>query len=162
MQQQKIYSTTEGPGLERFLGYTVIVCAAGYACFHLWLGGAGVLIWLATTGGSFLAVDFKAFAAIPVLGVDAARHINLIGSTVLVLLLYPLSRETQRHWNFAVDLVFIGLAIAAGVWLEYQAEELIYRESEPNNIDMFLGICAILLTFEIGRRAIGLPIVITV
>ncbi len=162
MQQQKIYSTTEGPGLERFLGYTVIVCAAGYACFHLWLGGAGVLIWLATTGGSFLAVDFKAFAAIPVLGVDAARHINLIGSTVLVLLLYPLSRETPRHWKFAVDLVFIGLAITAGVWLEYQAEELIYRESEPNNIDMFLGICAILLTFEIGRRAIGLPIVITV
>ena len=162
MQEQKIYSKTEGPSQERILGYIVTLFAVGYACFHLWLAGAGVLIWLATTGGGMLALDFSAFAGIPVLGVDAVRHLNLIGSTALIILIYPLSRQSPRHWKFAVDVAFILLAIAAGTWLEYQAEELVYRESEPNRIDMFFGICAILLTFEIGRRAIGLPIVITV
>jgi len=162
MQDQRIYSTTEGPLLERVLGYAVILFAVGYACFHLWLAGASVLIWLATTGGGTLSLDLKFLSDIPVLSVESARHLNLIGSMVLAFLLYPLSRQSPRHWTFAVDVAFILLAIAAGGWLEYQANELIYRESEPNAIDMALGICAILLTFEIGRRLIGLPIVVTV
>jgi TRAP transporter 4TM/12TM fusion protein len=162
MEKQMVYGTTDGPLLERILGYSIIVLAVGYALFHLWLAGAGVLLWLATTGANILSLDLKTLSDIPVLSVEAARHMNLIGSMVLIFLLYPLSRQSPRHWKFGIDVLLIVFAIVAGAWLEIQSEELLYRESEPNSIDMFLGIGAILLTFEIGRRAIGLPIVITV
>jgi len=80
----------------------------------------------------------------------------------LVFLIFPMSPKNPRNWHFAVDLVFIGLAIAGGIYIELIQDQLMHRYGHPNVADMFFGISTGLLTLEIARRTIGWPMIATV
>ncbi|NNG01175.1 MAG: TRAP transporter permease [Desulfobacteraceae bacterium] len=114
------------------------VIAVAYSFFHLWIAGIGVI------------------------STEASRHINLIGTMALVFLLYPLSKKTSRHWTFALEIVLIALAITVGVYLEIEYESLFARYGQPNSMDIIFGLILIVLTLEIARRAIGIPMVLVV
>ncbi|WP_422368679.1 TRAP transporter permease [Pelagibius sp.] len=122
----------------RTLRVAIISIAVAYSLFHLWLGGVGLM------------------------SADAARHLNLMGTIVLIILLRPLHAGTPRHWSFAIDLVLVGLAVAVHVYLEIESDALLGRIGIPNIADKVIGGIAILLVFEIVRRAIGTALVITV
>jgi TRAP transporter 4TM/12TM fusion protein len=108
-----------------------------FSLFHLWLAGPGIL------------------------SMAAARHIHLILSMSLIFLIYPLSKKSPRSWTFTVDLLFIVLAAIVGIYLELEAEELVFRAGDPNALDIIFGTIACLLTVEISRRTIGRSLAVT-
>jgi len=127
----------ENDGPAKYIRGFVYLLAIAYSLFHLYLAGIGLM------------------------SVNASRHIHLMMSMALIFLLYPLSRKSSRHWTIGIDLLFIILAIVVGVYLETQMAAIEFRYGEPNLGDMIFGVIAGLLTLEITRRVVGLPIVIT-
>jgi TRAP transporter 4TM/12TM fusion protein len=121
----------------RALSITVTLLAVSYTLFHLYIAGVGLL------------------------SLSAARHTHLILSMVLIFLTKPLAKKDNYSWGFIIDFVLILLAIAGGIYLELQSEELVWRVGEPNTADLYMGVVTILLTLEITRRTVGLPLVIT-
>jgi TRAP transporter 4TM/12TM fusion protein len=122
----------------RLLNIFISLVAIAFSLFHLYLAGVGTV------------------------SIAAARHIHLILSMTLIFLIYPLSRKSPRHWTFFLDLLLILLAVTVGLYLEIQWEALAYRAMEPTTLDSILGVITLLLTLEIARRVVGLPIIITV
>lgn len=119
------------------LRLAVMLLAISYTLFHLYIAGVGIV------------------------SLSAARHTHLILSMALIFLTKPLSQKKPYHWLFYVDIVLVLLAIAGGTYLELQANALVWRIGEPNTMDMIMGIITILLTLEITRRTVGMPLVIT-
>ena len=122
----------------RAVRYAIISVAVAYSLFHLWLGGVGLI------------------------AADAARHINLAGTIILIVLLRPLNPAAPRHWSFGIDLMLIALAVGVHLYLEIESGALLGRIGIPNLADKIAGVIAIVLVFEIVRRAIGWALVITV
>jgi TRAP transporter 4TM/12TM fusion protein len=123
--------------LAKGVQWFMYLLAITYSLFHLWIAGPGIL------------------------SIAAARHIHLIMSMSLIFLVYPLSKRSPRHWTFFVDVLLIVLAVIAGVYLELEVEDLVFRAGEPNTLDFIFGIIACLLTLEISRRTIGRSLAIT-
>lgn len=123
--------------LEKTISYFVMMLAIFFSLFHLYLAGIGFM------------------------SIGASRHYHLIMSMTLIFLTTPLSKKSPRHWTFIVDVILIILAGAVGFYIESQDEIIHRRVGEPNTVDMIMGIIASLLTLEIVRRRIGIPLVIT-
>jgi TRAP transporter 4TM/12TM fusion protein len=79
----------------------------------------------------------------------------------LIFLTKPLSKESPYHWSFFLDLLLVVLAVVVGAYLEIVSEDLEWRVGELTTADFVLGVIAILLTLEITRRTVGMPLVIT-
>jgi len=120
------------------LALVVTTLAVGFALFHLWLAGFGVM------------------------SVGQSRHIHLAMAMSLIFLIKPLSPKAPRHWTFAIDLVLVALAIACAVYLEYDPAAVTARAGEITQWDIVFGVTATLLVLEITRRMLGWALVITV
>ena len=115
----------------------IYLLAIAFSLFHLWIAGPGIM------------------------SMAAARHIHLILSMSLVFLVYPLSKKSPRHWTFFLDVILIALGAAAGIYLEIEVEELVFRAGEPNTLDIIFGLIACLLTLEMSRRIMGWSLAVT-
>jgi len=87
------------------------------------------------------------------------RSVHLVLIMILAFALYPPSHRAARDrfdFYLALDwfLIFVALAIGAYIWVEFNA--IIERQGDWTQMDVFLGVVAVILVMEATRRAIGL------
>ncbi len=88
------------------------------------------------------------------------RSVHLSFATVLTLLIFPLSRRRRSRAWLALDIVLAALAVAGGIYLYANAEEIPFRAGIVTTADVVFGVIVTLLTIEATRRLAGpsLPI----
>ena len=88
-----------------------------------------------------------------------------IGSILFIgYLLYPVTKRQSVRTNY-VPFYDIILAVVSAFSFYYFAifrEDLIFRASQINTLDLVIGVVAILTAFEFCRRAVGFPILCVV
>lgn len=117
-------------------GKLLIVLLACFSCFQLYTAIFGVL--------------------------DAMlqRSIHLAFGLTLVYILYPSSKKFSRKKLHPLDVVLAGLAAFVCLYVYFNYAELVFRAGRVSQMDMVVGIIAIILVLEASRRVIGWPMVI--
>jgi len=87
------------------------------------------------------------------------RSVHLVLIMVLAFALYPpTNRASQNRFDvyLAFDwfLILVAFAIGTYIWVEFDA--IIERQGDWTQMDVFLGVVAVILVMEATRRAIGL------
>ncbi len=93
---------------------------------------------------------------------ETNRGFYLLFTAVLVFLVFPARRGAPKHRPSIFDLVFIVLAVASiGYWMNQYVPYAINRVSDPNEMDFWMGIAAIIVVLETSRRVLGpaIPII---
>ncbi|SCY93544.1 TRAP transporter permease [Alkaliphilus peptidifermentans] len=123
--------------MKGFIAKLITALAIFMSIFHLYTAGMG----------TFLAMKQRAF--------------HLLFVLVLGFLMYPISKKSNKTKIPFYDWIFSGAGIAVTTYILINFEGLIRRGGIPNNLDIFMGIVAILLVLEVTRRSIGpeLPII---
>ncbi len=90
------------------------------------------------------------------------RSIHLGFALSLIFLLFPARKKigVKRNKVPFYDIILSLLAIAVGLYWPLFMGDLVYRVGRVSDIDLIIGILAVLLTLEAARRAVGLPITI--
>jgi TRAP transporter 4TM/12TM fusion protein len=109
----------------------IFLIAVSMSIFHLYTAGFGILLAL------------------------KQRTVHLTFALVLVFLLYPARKKLPKTTFPLYEYIFIAISIAIGAYLWINFEAIIYRAGNPNQMDMIMGVLAILIVLEATRRAIG-------
>lgn len=89
------------------------------------------------------------------------RSIHLGFALSLIFLLFPArKRKGDRHKVAWYDYILALLAVAVASYWPIMYDELVFRIGRVTELDLVVGILAVLLTLEATRRAVGLPITI--
>ncbi|MDW0112697.1 TRAP transporter permease [Sporosarcina saromensis] len=90
------------------------------------------------------------------------RSVHLGFALSLIFLLFPAVKKpgVKRNKVPFYDILLSLLAVAVGLYWPLFYNDLVFRVGRVSEMDMFIGIVAILLTLEAARRAVGLPITI--
>ena len=89
------------------------------------------------------------------------RSIHLGFALSLIFLLFPAMKKSIRKRKVPIyDYILALLSIGVGLYWPIQYKELVLRVGTMTELDLIVGILAILLTLEAARRAVGLPITI--
>lgn len=134
MDQFRWLLRVEGPGrtLSGPFALAFSLTAAGFSLWYLYTSGFGLV------------------------STETNRGLYLMLTSVLVFLLYPAGARSPRHRPSVLDLVLIGLTIAAiGYWIDQYVSYAMFRVSSPNDWDLAMGVIAILVMLETSRRALG-------
>lgn len=115
-------------------------------------GGQGVFIslWLAA-----MSLFHLYTAGITTMPITIQRAIHLTFAIVAVYILFPASQKANKTSTPWYDWV---LAIAAGCvtgYIIFFFNEIARRGAEPKQYEIYLGIAAIILVLEAGRRVVG-------
>lgn len=80
---------------------------------------------------------------------------------VMIFLVYPLRRGSEKRKPSILDFVLAGLSAAAVVYWVTNYRDLTYRAGAYTDLDNAMSVLMVLLSLEIGRRALGwvMPIV---
>lgn len=104
---------------------------------------------------------FQLYTAIfGVLDAMLQRSIHLAFGLTLVYILYPSSKKFSRHKLHPLDVALAGLAAFVCLYVYFNYSALVLRAGRVSQMDMIVGIIAILLVLEAARRVIGWPMVI--
>ena len=104
---------------------------------------------------------FQLYTAIfGVLDAMLQRSIHLAFGLTLVYILYPSAKKFSRHKLHPVDVVLAALAAFVCLYVYFNYSELVLRAGRVSQMDMVVGIIAIILVLEAARRVIGWPMVI--
>lgn len=90
------------------------------------------------------------------------RSIHLGFALSLVFILFPARKKpgVKKDKVPFYDVILSLLAVAVGLYWPLFYGDLIGRVGRVSEMDLFIGIVAILLTLEAARRAVGIPITI--
>ena len=88
------------------------------------------------------------------------RGIHWAFMSTIIFFSYPLKTGTKKGSITTLDIVLASLSVAAIVYLLYDYEALITRNSLPSDLDLVMGGIMILLILEATRRAVGWVLVI--
>lgn len=90
------------------------------------------------------------------------RSIHLGFALSLIFLLFPARKKigVKRDKVPFYDIILSLAAVAVGLYWPLYMDQLIYRVGRVSDVDLIIGIIAVLLTLEAARRAVGLPITI--
>ncbi|MGE5572731.1 MAG: TRAP transporter permease [Bacteroidota bacterium] len=111
-----------------------------------------------------LAAAFSLFylytAGFGVISTESHRGMYLLLTLILTFMLYPGSKRPSKERLSLVDFVLIALtAISVGYWMIHYKTHM-FHIGEPDFWDTFLGIVAMVLSFEAVRRVLGWPLVV--
>ena len=83
---------------------------------------------------------------------------------VFVYVMYPVKKGTVTRVNYMpwYDIVLAVLSIGTFGYQIYFLDDLIYKGSRLDTIDIIIGTLAILLLIEACRRVVGIPIIVVV
>lgn len=89
------------------------------------------------------------------------RSIHIGFGLVLIFLLFPASKKWGNSHKIAwFDYLLAALSFAVGAYWPVMYEKIVQQAGNITQVDMIVGILAILLVLEATRRAVGLPITI--
>lgn len=89
------------------------------------------------------------------------RSIHLGFALSLIFLLFPARKRHGARRKVAIyDYVLALLSIGVGLYWPIMYDDLVFRLGRVTEMDLIVGILAVLLTLEATRRAVGLPITI--
>ena len=90
------------------------------------------------------------------------RSIHLGFALALIFLLFPAIKKpgVKKDKVPFYDIILSLLAVAVGLYWPLFYDDLVFRVGRVSDMDLFIGVVAILLTLEAARRAVGLPITI--
>ncbi len=89
------------------------------------------------------------------------RSVHLGFALSLIYLLFPMRRRAgARHKVAWYDYILALLSIGVGAYWPIMYSDLVFRIGRVSELDLIVGILAVLLTLEATRRAVGLPITI--
>ncbi|PID06986.1 C4-dicarboxylate ABC transporter [Sporosarcina sp. P31] len=90
------------------------------------------------------------------------RSIHLGFALSLIFLMFPARKKigVRRDKVPFYDIILSLLAIAVGLYWPLFINELVFRVGRVSDLDLIIGILAVLLTLEAARRAVGMPITI--
>ncbi len=120
-----------------------------YAVIYALIAAAFSLWYMYTSGFGLVSTETN-------------RGLYLVFTAVLVFLGFPAIKGKQNNRPGIIDYVLIIMAIASiGYWMDQYVSYAMFRVSEPNDWDRFMGICAILVVLETSRRVLGpaIPII---
>ncbi len=115
-------------------------------------GALRVLVFALAIGLSFFHLYTAAFGTIYVM-FQRCVHIGLVSA--LVFLLYPFSKKRFKNRVTLLDVVWIGLSLAAFIYPIVSFEGQINRQGMPNTTDVIFGAITVLVVLEASRRVIG-------
>ncbi len=88
------------------------------------------------------------------------RSVHLTFAIVLCFLFYPYSKKARRADLNLIDVLLAILAGTTCIYVAYNYQDLVTRIGNPTQLDLIMGILAVVLILEATRRAVGLPLVI--
>ncbi|MDQ0429088.1 TRAP transporter 4TM/12TM fusion protein [Planomicrobium stackebrandtii] len=89
------------------------------------------------------------------------RSVHLGFALSLIFLLFPArKRKGARHKVAWYDYILALLSIGVAAYWPIMYDDLVFRLGRVTELDLIVGILAILLTLEATRRAVGMPITI--
>lgn len=89
------------------------------------------------------------------------RSIHLGFALSLIFILFPaMKRKGIRHKVAWYDYILALLSIGVGSYWPIRYDELVFRIGRVTELDLAVGIIAVLLTLEATRRAVGMPITV--
>ncbi len=112
--------------------------------------GIFISLWLAA-----MALFHLYTAGIATMPITIQRAVHLTFAIVAVFILYPASRKSSKLKTPWYDWL---LAVAAGCvtgYIIFFFNDIARRGAEPMEYEIYLGVAAILLVLEAGRRVVG-------
>ncbi|MDY2984248.1 MAG: TRAP transporter permease [Synergistes jonesii] len=112
--------------------------------------GVFISLWLAA-----MSLFHLYTAGIATLPITIQRAVHLTFAVVAVYILFPASQRANKHSTPWYDWM---LAIAAGCvtgYIIFFFNEIARRGAEPKEYEIYLGVAAIILVIEAGRRVVG-------
>lgn len=91
------------------------------------------------------------------------RSIHLGFALSLIFILFPAQKKIKKEKRGKVpfyDLILALLSVAVGLYWPLNIEKITMQVGRLSEMDMVIGVIAILLTLEAARRAVGIPITI--
>ncbi|REB09578.1 TRAP transporter permease [Sporosarcina sp. BI001-red] len=90
------------------------------------------------------------------------RSIHLGFALSLIFILFPARKKpgVKRNKVPFYDVILSIISIGVGLYWPLNMNELILRVGRVSDLDLIVGILAVLLTMEAARRAVGMPITI--
>ncbi len=88
------------------------------------------------------------------------RAVHLAFGLCLVYLLYPSGKKWARDRMHPLDIILAVVAAAACMYVVVFYEQLVNRAGTVTDIDLIVGVVAIILVLEAARRVVGWPMVI--
>ncbi|MFC4712630.1 TRAP transporter permease [Planococcus dechangensis] len=89
------------------------------------------------------------------------RSIHLGFALSLIFLLFPMRRRKgARHKVAWYDYLLALLSVGVGAYWPIMYDDLVFRIGRVTDLDLAVGILAVLLTLEATRRAVGMPITV--
>lgn len=83
------------------------------------------------------------------------RNIHWMFMSVLIFLLYPATKKAARDRLPWYDAVLALLALAGGLYILIDMQNIVNRAGAPTRLDIILGIVMVLLVLEAARRTVG-------
>lgn len=119
------------------VNYIVMILAILMSGFHLYTAGLGTLVS------------------------SRQRALHIIFAFVLAIFLYPATSKSNKEKPSILDYGFIAIVLIVFGYLFIFNKQIALKAGAVGNIDLILGVLAILITLEITRRVVGmaLPIV---
>lgn len=89
------------------------------------------------------------------------RSVHLGFALSLIFILFPMRRRKgARHKVAWYDYILALLSIGVGAYWPIMYDDLVFRIGRVTELDLIVGILAVILTLEATRRAVGMPITI--
>ena len=117
---------------------------------------------------SILLIGFAAMILLFQLVIQVDNFVKypvFIGTMLFIgYLLYPVTKRQSRRMNYIpfYDYILACVSASSFYYFAILRDELIFRASQINTVDLIVGIIALLTAFEFCRRAVGLPILCVV
>jgi len=102
-----------------------------------------------------IAVFYLYTAIFGQFGPQYHRGVFVMGIVVIIFLMYPMTRRDPKHRPTWIDGMFVVATIVSiGYWI-VEFVPLVYRVGEYLPLDLYMGVVALVVCLEAGRRVTG-------
>lgn len=117
---------------------------------------SGIWAILFSCVGGFMSAWYIYTSGFGAVSSETNRAFYILFTLILVYLLFPATKNSPKDRPSIVDiLAIVLLAISLGYWINQYMDYAMFRVTRPTDIDLTMGIIAIILVIEGVRRTLG-------